>query len=190
MFGYIYLTENLINGKCYIGKRSNPYFDTKYKGSGKLLRSAFKKYGWENFICSVIEYCNSKTELEEKEKYWIEKCNAVESPYFYNIAPGGIGGATRGIGWHQGNNQKIICSLKNTGRKHTEKEKAKMKINHKDFHRGNHPQAKKVLCVDTGKVYQCINDAMDDTGIDRHKISNSCKGVNKSGISELKFIFI
>lgn len=45
MFGYVYLTENLINGKCYIGRHHSTEFDTKYKGTGILLKQAFKKYG-------------------------------------------------------------------------------------------------------------------------------------------------
>ena len=45
MFGYVYLTENLINGKCYIGRHSSPTFDKKYKGSGVAIKKAIKKYG-------------------------------------------------------------------------------------------------------------------------------------------------
>ena len=45
MYGYIYETTNLINGKKYIGKRVSKTFDKYYKGSGKLLRKAFTKYG-------------------------------------------------------------------------------------------------------------------------------------------------
>ena len=38
MFGYIYLTTNLINEKKYIGqKTSNKFLGESYLGSGKLL---------------------------------------------------------------------------------------------------------------------------------------------------------
>ena len=92
MYGYIYLTENLVNFKCYIGKREKPYFDDKYLGSGKHLKYAINKYGKENFVCQPIQWCNTKNELLEAEKYWIEKCEAQDSDLFYNITPGGLGG--------------------------------------------------------------------------------------------------
>lgn len=89
MYGYIYLTTNLINDKKYIGQHKSPIFDEKYKGSGKYLCRAIKKYGWDNFICEIIEVCSSADELNEKEEYWIEFYNAVESTEYYNIARGG-----------------------------------------------------------------------------------------------------
>ena len=47
MFGYIYVTENAITGKKYIGqKRGN--FCPMYKGSGVHLKEALKFYGKEN----------------------------------------------------------------------------------------------------------------------------------------------
>lgn len=91
MYGYVYFTENLINGKCYIGKHVKKTFDVHYKGSGIVLRSAIKKYGWDNFICQPIQWCETKKELENAEKHWIEKCNAKESEIFYNLANGGGG---------------------------------------------------------------------------------------------------
>ena len=67
-YGYIYLTENLINGRCYIGQHKAKVFDKIYKGSGKLLTQAFKKYGRGNFISQPIAWANSKEELDELER--------------------------------------------------------------------------------------------------------------------------
>ena len=36
MYGYIYITTNLINGMKYIGKHKASMFDPAYKGSGKV----------------------------------------------------------------------------------------------------------------------------------------------------------
>lgn len=45
MYGYVYQTINLINGKKYIGKHKSNVFDESYKGSGVYLSRAIKKYG-------------------------------------------------------------------------------------------------------------------------------------------------
>ncbi len=86
----IYKITNNINHKWYIGKHNGK--DPNYMGSGKLLKSAIKKYGINNFSKEVLEECNSLTELNKKEKLWILKTNAVIDPTSYNLANGGEGG--------------------------------------------------------------------------------------------------
>lgn len=92
MYGYIYLTTNLVNGKQYIGRHKSEIFDEDYKGSGILIHKAFDKYGKENFKSEILCECDSNAELNEKEKYYIEMFNAIEDSKFYNIANGGQGG--------------------------------------------------------------------------------------------------
>ena len=99
MFGYIYITENLINHKKYIGQHRATYFDfTNYKGSGKILRKAFKKYGEGNFKCQLLEsingvptICESEAELNSSEAYYINYYHCKESDEYYNLADGGVG---------------------------------------------------------------------------------------------------
>lgn len=83
-YGFIYITTNLINGKKYIGQKKG-YNDT-YLGSGKILKLAIKKYGRENFKREILDYANSKEELNIKEDYYIHKYNAHHSDEFYNIS--------------------------------------------------------------------------------------------------------
>lgn len=89
MYGYIYITTNLINGKQYIGQHKSENFDSKYKGSGTYLRNAFGTYGFENFKVELLEECFSKEELNDREIYWIDHYDAVNSKNFYNQIPGG-----------------------------------------------------------------------------------------------------
>lgn len=96
MYGYIYITTNQINGKRYIGKHKCESFDSKYKGSGKLLTQAIVKYGEENFSTELLESCETSTMLNEREIYWIEYYNACGDNSFYNIAKGGDGGIVWG----------------------------------------------------------------------------------------------
>lgn len=89
MFGYVYKTVNLINGRAYIGQHTGT-FDPQYLGSGKLLNVAISKYGRENFEVQILEFAASKPELDAAEK----RCIATASERLYNIALGGTGGFT------------------------------------------------------------------------------------------------
>lgn len=88
----VYITTNLINGKRYIGFDTNN--DPNYLGSGILIKQSIKKYGKSNFKKEILEICESKEQLLDREKYWIEFYNADESDDFYNIHEGGTGGNT------------------------------------------------------------------------------------------------
>ena len=94
MYGYVYLTENLINHRKYIGQHKSQVFDKNYKGSGVLLQRAIEKYGWDNFTCTVLRECSTREELNAAEIDLIESYDAVNNPAFYNIARGGEGGDT------------------------------------------------------------------------------------------------
>ena len=57
MYGYIYITTNIINNKKYIGKHKSLEFDENYKGSGIRLNQAINKYGINNFTTIILEQC-------------------------------------------------------------------------------------------------------------------------------------
>lgn len=90
MYGYVYLTTNMINGTKYIGQHVCNHFDETYKGSGKLLRRAFQKYGWDNFSCTLVESANSKEDLDKLEIKHIKELKSSGDQY-YNITDGGSG---------------------------------------------------------------------------------------------------
>ena len=137
MYGYIYITENLINGKKYIGqKKSTKFLKTKYLGSGAILQKAIKKYGKENFKVTLICECNSKEELDEKEIYYIAEYDAQNNPNFYNLTKGGesgLGGAKfKGHKHTEQSRKQISESLKGEknpffGQHHTEKTRKHLK---------------------------------------------------------------
>lgn len=91
MYGYIYKTTNLINGKIYVGKHHYDGFDRNYYGSGKYLWNAIHKYGKENFSVEMLDTANSRAELNDKEQYWIRKLNSKDKRVGYNLTYGGDG---------------------------------------------------------------------------------------------------
>lgn len=97
MYGYVYLTTNLINGKKYIGRHKSNAFDETYLGSGKIIQQALLKEGVENFSCQILCVANSEEELNKKEAYYIDLYNAVNSSDYYNLKPGGIGKSVKGF---------------------------------------------------------------------------------------------
>jgi hypothetical protein len=104
-FGFVYVIENLINNKKYIGKKVFWYNKKKkktkkqlneetgrgrrslheiiqsesdwktYYGSNKFLKEDIKLYGYENFKRTIIKLCKTKKELT----YWETKNQFVFS---------------------------------------------------------------------------------------------------------------
>lgn len=95
LYHYLYLTTNNINNRYYIGIHSfkKPY-DCKYRGSGKALKQAFKKYGRENFTTVPLLYFYNKLDLEKAEQIIITDHLIIEqNGKIYNLKSGGITGS-------------------------------------------------------------------------------------------------
>lgn len=85
----VYKICNLINGKMYIGSSKNlvnratnhrkNLKDNKH--SNKHLQSSYNKYGGENFIFEVIEYCDNYV---EREQYWMDLFDVNNPKKGYN----------------------------------------------------------------------------------------------------------
>ena len=96
MFGYVYETTNLVNGKKYIGRcKSEIFLGEKYLGSGLILNEAISKYGKENFKVRLVDTAESDSELNSKEEYYIDLYDAVSNPEYYNLRRGGLRGPGR-----------------------------------------------------------------------------------------------
>ena len=96
----IYKVTNKVNGKIYIGKTIQSLHDRWSRHVNDAMTNrldthfarAIRKYGQENFIAEVIDTADSKEELSEKEKYWIERYQSYSNGY--NETIGGDGGNT------------------------------------------------------------------------------------------------
>jgi group I intron endonuclease len=119
----IYKTTNQVNGKIYIGQ--DKYNNPNYLGSGMILHFAFKKYGIENFNKEILEECESKETLNEREKYWINFYNSTDKNVGYNIALGGDGGDTLS---HHPNKKEISKRISESNKKLWEDDNYKIKM--------------------------------------------------------------
>ena len=85
MLGHVYLVDNKLNGKQYVGQTTVG----DRRGHGKLITKAYRKYGTENFtydvICSGID---NQATLNFIERFWI-KVMDCRVPNGYNLEHGG-----------------------------------------------------------------------------------------------------
>lgn len=77
-YGTIYKITNTKTGKVYIGKttkslndRLQGHINNAAKGNNFKLSIAIRKYGKESFIIEPIDFADTRTELSEKEVYYI-----------------------------------------------------------------------------------------------------------------------
>lgn len=168
-YGFIYITTNKINGKKYIGQKKYNKNWTTYLGSGIVLKNAINKYGIENFEREIIEECDSKKELDDREIYWIKFYDAVNSDIFYNIACGGDGGNTL-AGYDE---QQLLL--------HSEILSKALKGN---INQGcKNPMAKQVICLNDMKIFNTTIEAGLEYGIKDYSVQSACniKSKAKSG---------
>lgn len=83
----IYKITNMVTGKIYIGQDSKNC--SHYLGSGKLIKMSVAKYGREHFKREILEHCETRDMLNNREVYWINKFNSTNLTIGYNIQSGG-----------------------------------------------------------------------------------------------------
>lgn len=100
-YGFVYLIENLINGKKYIGRKyltKAGYKTVKgkrkkirvesdwdvYYGSSPALKEDVEKLGKENFKRTIIKLCKSRGECNYFETKYIFDTDAILDPNYYN----------------------------------------------------------------------------------------------------------
>lgn len=74
--------------------------------------------------------------------------------------------------------EKMRNSLK--GKQPSEEAKEKMRKNHANVSGMNHPKARKIICITTGEVFDCIKQASEKYGVNNRNISKCCRKNYKS----------
>ena len=88
VMGIIYILENKVNGKKYVGKTKLAFGKRlkRHRKSHSLIGNALRKYGTDNFKVTLVEIPNEN--LSEKEIESIKEYNS-KYPYGYNLTDGG-----------------------------------------------------------------------------------------------------
>lgn len=87
-YNYVYLIENTVNKKTYIGVHKTDTLEDGYMGSGSALLNAQKKYGIENFKKEIIEFFDTYQKALAMEKFLVN-LKYVKDPNTYNLRIGG-----------------------------------------------------------------------------------------------------
>lgn len=169
----VYMHKNKINNKVYIGitcQKTNFRWGagSGYKQQPKFYR-AICKYGWNNFEHLILFENLTFEEAKKKEIEMIDKYNAFTKKYGYNSTKGGDG--SNGVPCSE--EKKLKISKANKGHKFSEETKkimSKLKLGVKPIN------CKKVLCVETGIIYDSMHTAEKETGAKYKNISKVCKG--------------
>ena len=133
MIYYIYKITNLCNSKIYIGIHKTKSLNDGYMGSGKLLKSAIKKYGRENFKKEILETFDNEEDMILKEKELVTE-EFVLDDNNYNIMPGGKFGSLERNNLsfkNKNHNPETIEKIRSAalGREHTDATRKKISEN-------------------------------------------------------------
>lgn len=191
------------NGKVYIGITAKKLNDRWKSGKGykqnKHFYNAVLKYGWENMAHEVLLTELTKEVAEQKEIELIAQYKSNQREYGYNNSIGGEYGSLgsrhklslltrkRMSDSRKGNKnsffgkthtretRELLSKLKkgkpapNKGKPCTDDIKTKIML--------SNPNRKKVMCIETRKIYNSIRDAARINNLDRKSLSYCCRKI-------------
>ena len=180
MIYYIYKHTNKINGKVYIGQtcqkpESRWRQGEGYKNSPKFY-AAIQKYGWDSFDHEIITTTDSIEKANQLEISLIAQFKANSSDFGYNLQEGGMNGLHSKETKQKMRLNQLGANNSFYGHKHSEATKALISQSERGY---KHHHAKKVKCLETGKVFDTLTEAAlwcNGSSNFRGKISEVCQG--------------
>ena len=190
---YIVYIHIFPNEKTYIGITSQKpeyrWRNGKKYDNNKYMKNAIKKYGWEN-IKHIILYTDlTKEQAEQKESELIKQYKSNNRLFGYNILNGGniAKGMSREMiekmrkdrkGKHYSPRTEFKKGHKpwTTGKKMNDEFKEKLSKGHLGQIAWNR---RKIICLETNKVYESIKKASEELNVKQSGISKVCRGIMK-----------
>lgn len=132
--GCVYQAQNLINGKCYIGKtvkalpkRISEHYSAAKKGSIYFFHNAIRKYGRESFEWTLLFENDDDDKLSEIEIGCIKLSN-TQWPNGYNLTSGGEGMANPSDNTREKIRKANLGNKNALGAKRTDAQKAAVSV--------------------------------------------------------------
>ena len=183
----VYMHKNKTNNKVYIGiTKQKPEYRWN-DGNGyktQLFYKAIKKYGWENFEHIILCKQLSKKEAELKEVELIKKYKSHCCEYGYNVLNDVNKNKTE-RNLSKKRKKRIVSEITkqklrkaNLGKRLSFATKEKLRKQKIGKH--NFKSMKKVLCIETGVVYEGLTIAYQNTNITISNIQSVCSGRSKT----------
>lgn len=189
----VYVHKNKSNGKVYVGLTSMIPEERWSNGKGYhtgYFRFTIDKYGWDNFEHKILKDNLTKDEASYWEMYYIRQYNSTDRNFGYNISFGGE------CGGHPQTEETKKKISKNgyhygmLGKTHSEETKRKMsvsrtgkvfsdEIKEKLSKSALKNRGRLFLCIETGKIFNNLNDAYKETLCPKGSIVQCCKGKQK-----------
>ena len=165
MFGIIYLAT-FPNEKMYVGQttwdlehRKNQHKSEADRGEGSTFHKAINKYGFDSIKWEIIDTAENQEDLNNKEKHYIKAYRTYtryKNSRGYNRTLGSEG--VRGLAHSKEVRVKISRALKGK-------------------HKGaSNPSARKVVCLNTGEVFETMKEASKKYNSPYHHICSCCVG--------------
>ena len=187
----IYVHINKVNGKIYIGQTCQTLQDRGREGNGykrcPYFWNAIQKYGWDNFEHIILIDNLSLEEANLFEEELIKKYNTTNRNYGYNVYYGGDN-CKKPLSTKQKLSQYKYYGKDNPNYQHYWTDEMKQSLREKQcantlYKDDSNPNAKQIICIETGEVFSCIKFANQyyniNTGLINAALKDPYRTANK-----------
>lgn len=168
----VYMHINQVNGKRYVGITSQSLENRWQNGIGykrnKHFTDAIKRYGWAAFDHVIVAEKVSKEVAVDLERSLIAEYRTQDKRYGYNITDGGEH-------FKHSAQSKALMSQRRRGKgcgSFSPEHIARIKAHH-----SGGSDCRPVRCIETGEIFQSINDAARQKGTNKRGVSGCCRKV-------------
>lgn len=186
----VYIHVNKINNKKYIGiTNQEPERRWRKNGEGykaqKHFYNAIKKYGWDNFEHKILFTNLTLEEANAIEKCYIKNMDLMNRNKGYNDKEGGDCAKPS-------DDLRKKLSETHKGFKVSEATKEKLREINKQRIGNKNPmygKGKKIICLETGEIFNSARIASDKLNIDASSIIAVCKN-RRFTAGDLHFMYL
>ncbi|HZJ98649.1 MAG TPA: GIY-YIG nuclease family protein [Tissierellaceae bacterium] len=167
------------NGKFYIGitcqKPNRRWRNGKGYKHNDYFNNAIKKYGWNNFQHEIIAGGLTLDEANNFEEILIDKLNCNDRNFGYNRSSGGDG--VKGIPCSKERKEYLSKTMRGEGNPMYGISLKGMKGKDNPMYGKLPAHAIKVLCVNTGEVFESLTAGAKKYNTHHADISKVCRGI-------------